>query len=78
MNTSYTTDDTPMIDTLQGKIAMLKSGISLSEWARRNGCNQPTAWRALNNINIGPKCNRIRHKLAAFIEQVNNTNEKGK
>jgi hypothetical protein len=73
MNDSYTTNDTPTIDPLQGKIALLKAGISLCEWARRNKCSQPTAWRALHNQHCGPVANGLRRRWALFISEHNQT-----
>ena len=71
MNDSCTSNDTPIIDPLQGKIALLKAGISLCEWARRNHCQQPTAWRALHNQHCGPIANQLRHRWATFIADTN-------
>jgi hypothetical protein len=77
MNNRYGTDDTPTIDPLQGKIALLKAGISLHEWARRNKCRQPTAWRALHNQNCGPVANALRRRWARFIAEYNPQTVKG-
>jgi hypothetical protein len=84
MNESLHREPTPVIDHLQVKIALLRSGMSLCEWSRRNGFSQPTAWRAMHNLCGGGRIGRppgpsiaARHALHAFVKQVNNTNGKG-
>lgn len=77
MNDSSKAHNAPLIDPLQGKIALLKAGISLCEWARRNKCNQPTAWRALHNQNCGPVANALRRRWASFIAEHNPQQVKG-
>ncbi len=76
MNKSTDTNDTPVLDPLQVKIALLLAGMSLCEWCRRNGFKQPTAWRAMYNIHAGPKNFAARRALAAFVDQINNPNGK--
>jgi hypothetical protein len=71
MNTSFSRDVTPVIDTLQLKIAFLRKGISPNRWAKAHGYSQPTTWRVVNNhpAATGPIARKIRQELIAFIKE---------
>jgi len=78
MKRTHKFNDTPRIDTVQVRIALFLAGRSFRELAAEWGCHYVTLWRAANNLN----CTRgqaadMRRRLAAFVEQVKNTNGKG-
>jgi hypothetical protein len=76
MNTQSRENATPVIDTMQARIAMLVAGTSLQELCRKWKLPYATAWRAMNNIHCGPQADAIRRRLADFIKQTNNTKRK--
>ena len=67
MNRRTKSDATPEVEALQVKIALLRAGLSLHEWSRRNGFAQPTAWRGMHGVNLGPRAKAARARLAEFV-----------
>ena len=62
-------NDTPALDPLQVKIALLRAGVSLHGWCRARGIAQPTAWRGLHGVHLGPRSMEARRLLAEFAAQ---------
>lgn len=76
MKSHYVDNDTPELDPVQVRIALLLAGENLLTLSRKWGVVHVTLWRAAHNIHCQTgKGADLRRRLHAFINEHNNTKQ---